>query len=164
MQKLNDTEFDAMFRQYLSAELDVHQGRSQRHFRRYLDNASRAAWKRRNWLIGAFITGMAASVAMLWGSPLFHFSTPAAPPSSGNTVASVSSRIEPPVSVSPAVERIVQSQTTDEGVVLLGEDAPFRVLRHQSIEQENWFDQRQNIRAQQVTPREDLVFIKMPTY
>lgn len=164
MQKLNDTEFDAMFRQYLSAELDVHQGRSQGHFRRYLDDVSRAAWKRRNWLIGAFITGMAASVAMLCGSPLFHFSTPAASPPRGNAVASVDSGGEPPVSVTPALERIVQSRTTDEGVVLLGEDAPFRVLRHQSIEQEKWFDQRQNIRAQQVTPREDLVFIKMPTY
>jgi hypothetical protein len=163
MQKLNDTEFDAIFRQYLSAQLDAHQGRSEGHFRRYLGDVSRAAWKRRNWLVGAFITGMAASVAMLWGSPLFHFSTPAARPSNG-TVASVSSSGEPPVSVTPAMERIVQSQTTDEGVVLLGEDAPFRVLRHQSIEQEKWFDQRQNIRAQQVTPREDLVFIKMPTY
>jgi hypothetical protein len=64
----------------------------------------------------------------------------------------------------PAVERVVQSHTTDEGVVLFGNETPVRVLRRQGLQQTRWLNAQQQVQAEQTTPQDDLVFIRVPTY
>ncbi|HSU69385.1 MAG TPA: hypothetical protein VLJ39_21040 [Tepidisphaeraceae bacterium] len=162
MSERNDEQFDAMLGGFFKDSLEPHVGRSERYFRRYLDDAARAAWKQRTWLIGAFFTGMAASVAMLWASPLFRAIS--APSGTETRQVSDSGEKAPPSPMLPAVERVVQSHTTDEGVMVLGGDTPVRVLRRHGTEQTRWLDERQKVQAEQVTPRDDLVIIKMPTY
>lgn len=161
MSERNDEQFDAMLSGFFKDSLEPHVGRSERYFRRYLDDTARAAWKQRTWLIGAFFTGMAASVAVLWASPLFRTISV---PSSVET-RQVSDSGDKPVSpMLPSVERVVQSHTSDEGVMMLGGDTPVRVLRRRGTEQMRWLDERQQVQAEQVTPRDDIVFIKVPTY
>lgn len=137
--------------------LDPQLGRSERNFRRHVKDTLRSVWQQRTWLVGAFVTGMAASVAMLWAGPLFRVASPA---SATNQVVS---KGDQPASVIPAVERVVQSQTTDEGVMMLGDD-PVRVLRRQRIENTRRMDDQKRIHEEQGTPEDEFVFIKLPTY
>ena len=141
--------------------LDPQLGRSEHGFRSYLKELSRAAWRLRTWAIGAFATGMAASVAALWAGPLFWSASPtsnapAAHVSEANTGST-------PAEL-PAIERVVQSHVTDEGVMMLGDDTPVRVLHRQRLEQTRWLNDRQQVREEQGTPQDEMVFIKMPTY
>jgi hypothetical protein len=164
MAELDDEQFDVMLRGFLKDSLAPQCGRSERHFRRYLSEGARSAWKQRTWLIGAFATGMAASVAFLWAAPMFRGTTPIPAPTQQ---IAVDSRNEPGVNASPmipGVERVVQSHTTDEGVMLFNNETPVRVLHRRQLEQKRWLDQNQQIQTQQSVPEDELLFIKLPTY
>jgi hypothetical protein len=105
---------------------------------------------------------MAASVAALWAAPLFR-----APhgldrgPQSNNAVAQQSIVAAKPIP--PAMQRDVQSQTIDEGVLVLDNNTPYRVLRRRAIERTRWFNDQAKVQHEQVTPRDDLIFIKLTT-
>jgi len=164
MSELDDEQLDAMLQGFFAKSLDPQQGRAEWSFRRYLKDVRQVAWRQRTWLLGAFITGMAASIAMIFATPLFQAAAPSA-----NTVTvsenngSQGDRHTSPTIV-PSVERVVQSHTTDQGIILFGDNTPVRVLRRQQLKQKQWLDARQQIQAEQTTPQDELVFIKMPTY
>jgi hypothetical protein len=164
MSERDDEQFDAMLSGFLKNSLDPQRGRSEWNFRRYLNDASRNAWKQRTWLIGAFFTGMAASVAMLWASPLFRTAAPTGGQVAVSSVDKTQTNSTNHQTIVPAVERVVQSHTTDQGIMLFGDDTPVRVLRRQRLEQTRWLNGQQQIESQQTVPQEELLFIKMPTY
>jgi hypothetical protein len=159
MSERDDEQFDAMLSGFFQETLDPQRGRAERGFRRHLNEAARSAWRLRTWVIGAFATGMAASVAMLWAVPLLSHAN-SSPSGSGARVAQETKAPE----VVPNVERIVQTHTTDEGVMVLGDDTPVHVLRRQHIDQTRAMDGRQDVQPDQATPQDEWVFIKMPTY
>lgn len=157
MPELNDEQLDALLGESLAASLDPQQGKAEACFRERLKRDRRAAWKQRAWLIGAFAGGVAASVAMLCAAPWFR----AADPRPGHPTVSQGSE---PALIPPAMQRTVQSQTIDEGVVVLDDDTPVRVLHRRVLERTRWFDGQEKVRAEQVTPRDDVVLIKLITY
>jgi len=150
----DDEQLDLMLRDYFSQALEGRQGRSETHFRQYLKAESKALWRQRSFLFGAFVSAMAASVAVLWATPIFHSTTP---------VRSVG-QVAKSDSVQPVIERVVSSSTSDEGIVMLDDDTPVRVFHRQEIEQTRWFDEHEKMQAQQITPRDDLLFVKLVTY
>jgi hypothetical protein len=166
MSELDDEQLDAMLQGFFARSLDPQKGRAEWSFRRYLKDTRQVAWRQRTWLLGAFVTGMAASIAMLWASPIFRVVTPGTSPSTNIVADSNGPQSDHPVSptIVPSVERVVQSHTTDQGIMLFGDDTPIRVFRRQQLKQKQWLDSRQQIQAEQTTPQDELVFIKMPTY
>ena len=53
---------------------------------------------------------------------------------------------------------------TDQGIILFGNDTPFRVLRRQQMEQIRSLNGPQNVPPQQSPSQDELLFIKVPTY
>jgi hypothetical protein len=175
MAQQDEEQLDGMLQGFFSDSLDSQQGRSELHFRRHLmgvgqpdvaptntaqTSVAQGAWRNRTLLLGAFITGMAASVAVIWAAPLFH----AAAPATRQQV--VETREQEPASppTLPAITRVVQSHTTDEGIVVTDDNTPFHVLRRRQIERTRWLDGDRKVEAEQVTPQDDLVYVKVPTY
>ena len=157
MSQRDEEQFDAMMSGFFKDALDPQLGRSERNFRRHLKDTMRSAWQQRTWLVGAFVTGMAASVVMLWAGPLFRAASPA--PTRNEAL----SKVDSTQNVIPAVERVVQSHTTDEGVMVFGND-PVRVLRRQRVENTRRMDDQKQIHEEQGAPEDEFVFIKLPTY
>jgi hypothetical protein len=110
-------------------------------------------------MIGAFVTGMAASIAVLMAPPLFRANVP------GMNVDKVA-RDDHPTSptIVPPVVRVTQSHTTDQGIMLFGNDTPMRVLRRQQLRETRWLDGQQHVQSEQTIPQDELLFIKEPTY
>jgi hypothetical protein len=159
MSERDDEQFDAMLSGFFNETLEPQLGRAERGFRRHLDDAARSAWRLRSWVIGAFATGMAASVAMLWAVPLLTSTNSGAPTSSVHVAEG-----NPSPQVVPNVERVVQTNTTDEGVMVLGNDTPVRVLRRQQVDPAGPTNSPGDTPAERATPQDEWVFIKMPTY
>ncbi len=157
MPEQDEEKFDATLAEYFRGSLDGQRGRSEAAFRQYLKGESKLVWRTRSFLIGAFGTGLAASVAVLWASPIFH-ATP-----TGRTFVEKPNPVDPAI-VHPVVEHIVDSRTSDEGVIMLDEETPVRVLRRQAIEQTRYYDDHDQVQSQEVTPRDDLVLMKLTTY
>jgi hypothetical protein len=151
----DNDQFDSMLREYFRDSLDRQRGQAEKHFRRYLKSETKALWRQRTFLIGTFISGVAASVAVLWAGPMFHRD---ASLKKANIVAK-----EDPL-VQPVVERLVSSRTSDEGVVMLDDDTPVRVFHRQAIERTRWFDEHEQMTAQEVSPRDEVVLMKLVTY
>ena len=158
MPEQDEQKLDATLAEYFRGALDGQRGRSEAAFRQYLRGESKLAWRTRSFLIGAFGAGLAASVAVLWASPMFHAS------SAVRTVADGPTNHIDASLVLPVVERVVDSRTSDEGVIMLDDETPVRVLRRQSIEQTRYYDEHDTIQSQEVTPRDDLVLMKLTTY
>jgi hypothetical protein len=158
MPEQDEQKLDATLAEFFRGTLDGQRGRSEAAFRQYLRGESKLAWRTRSFLIGAFGAGLAASVAVLWASPIFHASSPA------RTLADDTNSRSDAGLVHPVVERSIDSRTSDEGVIMLDEETPVRVLRRQSIEQTRYFDQYDKVQSQEVTPRDDLVLMKLSTY
>jgi hypothetical protein len=152
----DNEQLDLMLADFFRDSLETQCGQAERGFRRYLKSEAAASWRQRAFLIGTFVSGLAASVAVLWAAPVFHHDTTptkriaAAPPSD-------------PVA-RPVIERLVSSRTSDEGVMMLDDDTPVRVYHRQAIEQTRWFDEHEQMTAQELSPRDDVVFVKLVTY
>ena len=158
MPEQDEQKLDASLAEYFRGALDGQRGRSEAAFRQYIRGESKLAWRTRSFLIGAFGAGLAASVAVLWASPMFHAHSPVRTVAEGPTNDADSSL------VLPVVERVVDSRTSDEGVIMLDDETPVRVLRRQSIERTRYYDEHDTIQSQEVTPRDDLVLMKLTTY
>jgi len=162
MSEQDDEPLDVLLREFFRDQLDVVRGRAEEHFRQHMRAASTTAWRRRVWLVGAFVSGLAASVAVLCAGPLFrHFERAPQlvrqdPPGPGPLAAAATL-------ISPTFEKTVQSRTTDEGIVMLG-DTPVRVVHRQSVERTRWFDGQDNVSAEEETPQDDVTLIKLTTY
>lgn len=162
MPEMNDEQLDALLGDFLKQTLSAQQGRAEQHFRRYLQGEARVSWKQRSWLLGAFASGMAASVAALWAAPMFRAAhTPGVGPE--RNPLSPNRHVVSAKPIPPAMQRDVQSQTIDEGVLVLQDNTPYRVLRLRQIERTRWFNDQAKVREEQVTPRDDLIFIKLTT-
>jgi len=162
MTEQDDPEFDATLRAFFHDALDGRRGGAEQAFRRHVKAEARGAWRTRGLLIGAFASGLAASVAVLWATPMFH-----AAESSRPVVASGSGGGDAALAgggMVPVMERVVNSRTSDEGVMMLDEETPVRVYRRQAVERTRWFDENDSVRRQEVTPRDDLVLMKLTTY
>jgi hypothetical protein len=158
MPEQDEQKLDATLAEFFRGALDGQRGRSEAAFRQYLRGESKLAWRTRSFLIGAFGAGLAASVAVLWASPIFHTNA------SVRTVVDNSTNPIDPAIVHPVVERLIDSRTSDEGVIMLDEETPVRVLRRQTIERTRYYDEHDAIQSQEVTPRDDLVLMKLTTY
>lgn len=157
----DDPQLDATLRAFFRDTLDAHRGGAERGFRRHVKAEARGAWRNRSFLIGAFASGLAASVAVLWATPLFRPMTQSRPPVAVNAPGEPA---RADAAFVPVVERVVNSQTSDEGVVMLDDETPVRVYRRQAVERTRWFDENDAVRAQEVTPHDDLVLMKLTTY
>jgi hypothetical protein len=152
MTEQDNDQLDLMLRDYFRDSLDAQRGRAERGFRKYLKSESSALWRQRTFLIGTFISGLAASVAVLWAAPVFHRDAAPAKQIADDSVTQ------------PVVERLVSSRTSDEGVVMLDDDTPVRVYHRQAIERTRWFDEHEQMTAQELSPQDDVVFVKLITY
>lgn len=183
-----EDEFDATLRGYLAAELDGQAGRAERAFRDHLRAARPAARPRtmrsNAWLIGATAAAVAASMAAMWAVPV----TP--PSGSGDDSSVVMKQPEPRAEIAskpevttpdgtPAdtamsgeaagprweqVEQVVSSVTLDDGLVLLADDTPARLVRQVALERVEWVDERLGVRVQALLPREGARLIPVDTY
>lgn len=158
MPEQDDQQLDAALAEFFHGALDGQRGRSESSFRQHLKAESKLAWRTRSFLIAAFGAGLAASVAVLWASPVFRAGTTPRPQRADETP-----RVDPSL-VHPVVERWVDSRTSDEGVIMLDDETPVRVLRRQAIEQTRYYDEHDTVQSQEVTPRDDLVLMKLTTY
>lgn len=161
MAEPDEDQLESLLREYLSESLDPQRGRSEQYFRGYLEHSSQSVWRRRVWLVGAFVSGIAASVAALWASPLFRLGTPG----HGSPLAVVGpnpSLVTP--AITPVAEQVIQTRLTDQGVILLDDNTPVRVVHRQVLRQTQWFDDRDGVRSREVTPQDDLLLIKLTTY
>ena len=68
------------------------------------------------------------------------------------------------VNGSIVVEQDVQSQTFDDGAVMMDGDTPVRVLRRRDLQRMRWFDDSQKLQGEQVAPQDHLVYVQMKTY
>jgi hypothetical protein len=161
MSEPDDQQLDAVLKGFLCEALDGQRGRAEQSFRRQVmsETAPRSRWRLNAWMIGSFGFGaaVAASMAVLWASPLLHTTQPrgeAGPRPLTTTAASIP----------PAIEQVVQSQLVDEGTMVLEGGTPVRVFRRQGVEQTRWFGRDAKVRAQEIVPQDDVVFIKLTTY
>src|SRR4051812_11642836 len=129
MPEQDDEQFDAMLAGFFSGALDGQVGRAEQSFRQHLKAESRLAWRTRSFLIGAFGAGLAASVAVLWATPMFHGQPAVAPAVSLSETQKIA-----PALFHPVVERVVDSHTSDEGVIMLDDETAVRVYRRKAIE------------------------------
>ncbi|MEX2121022.1 MAG: hypothetical protein WD847_15630 [Pirellulales bacterium] len=61
------------------------------------------------------------------------------------------------------IERLLRSRTLDEGTVLIDGRTPARKLRRQWYERVEWYDRARGARMERIVPREEVVFVRIPT-
>jgi hypothetical protein len=61
------------------------------------------------------------------------------------------------------IERLLRSRTLDEGIVLIDGRTPARKLRRQWYERVEWYDRARGARMERIVPREEVVFVRIPT-
>jgi hypothetical protein len=154
-----DDSLDATLHEFFDRTLSGQVGRAERDFQSHIRAQAKQGRRQRTLLILAFSGSMAATIAGLWASPLLRTIGPAKQQSSqarGDQQAVATPVID-------VVEHVTKSRTIDEGVVLL-EGTPMRVFRRQAVEQVNTLDQNAQLKSQETTPSDSLVFVKMNTY
>ena len=168
MGESDDQQLDAELEAFFREALDGQRGRAERAFRRHLAAQPPRAingWKRNVWMIGSFGFGaaVAASVAVLWASPLLHLDG-----RPGHDFADRPQNPTPPITrtafIPPAVEQDVQSQLVDEGTMVLGDQTPVHVYRRRQIERTKYFGRDAKVLSEQVVPQDDVIFIKLTTH
>lgn len=148
--------------EFLTSQLDTQLGRAEAHFGRYLQEqayqqpAMPLPWRLGRWSLGIAGAALAASLAALWASqpiaPLeLRGPSITAPP--GQTV----------VNAPLTVEKDVQSQTFDDGTILI-DGKPVRVIRRRDLERTRWFDQNQKLQREQVVPEDHVTYVHLKTY
>jgi hypothetical protein len=163
----NDEPHEMMVRDYLSAQLDGQLGGAEARFRSFLQQeqsapAPRDPWylpnRFRGWTFGVVGAALAASLAALWAGPSLQPVLPQKPgvvsPTPPRTM------VNDPV----LVEQDVQSQTIDDGPVMIDADTAARVIHRRDLQRTRWFDEDQNLRGEQVVPQDHLVYVQMKTY
>ena len=169
MAEPDDRQLDVTLEAFFRDALDGQCGRAERAFRRHVaPPAPRTVngWKRNVWMIGAFGFGaaVAASMTVLWASPLIHITRPNDPRvSEGRRFPS-----PPPAQraalIAPTMEQDVQSELVDVGTVVLADQTPVHVYRRRQVERTRYFGRDANLLSEQVVPRDDLVFVKLTTH
>src|SRR6185312_6568307 len=130
--------------EFFHGSLDGQRGRSESFFRHHLKTESRLAWRTRNFLIGAFGAGLAATVAALWATPILH---PSPRPNIVSNLQQMDLPTANPDLIHPVIEHVVNSRTRDEGVMMLDDDTPVRVFRRQAVERTRYFDEHDSVQS-----------------
>ncbi|HZL35642.1 MAG TPA: hypothetical protein VFC78_10060 [Tepidisphaeraceae bacterium] len=178
MAEFNPDNFDPqepqeqMVREYLSAALDGQTGRAEARFRQFLREEQPApiAYKApkhssrfRGWPLSIAGAALAASLAALWAGPALHRIAP--DERSRPSVATTDSTPDPSTVQAPMlVEQDVRSQTFDDGTFMADDSTPVRVLHRRDFQRTRWFDQNRQLKAEQVVPRDHLVYVQLKTY
>lgn len=177
----DEDEIDVTLRTYFATELDGQLGRAERAFRdelRLTPLAATAPRRRRRslrshaWVIGAMGVAVAASMAAMWVVPITPpGGTPVAVTQpgfdNGPTTAVAGTSLENLSASQPKwrqVEQVVNSITLDDGLVLLEDNSPARLVRQVAFQQVEWVDERSGVRVQAVLPREGARLIPVDTY
>lgn len=152
---------------YLSSTLEEQVGKSEARFKRFLAEqdsiASRPpAFHRVNrfagWTLGLAGAALAASLAALWAGPSIRQMTPEKP-------VSFPSPVNPTLAQSPLlVRQNVESQTFDDGTVMIDDDTPVRILRRHDLQRTQWFGQDDKMQREEVEPQDHVVLVHMKTY
>lgn len=165
-----DDQLDAMLREHLAATLDSQLGRSRRAFEAHIAGPrkpSRRSTNKRAWTaIGVLTGGLAASLlAAAWALPIHKPASPVPIAASTNVL---------PTSSSPApaeaayrfrkVGQVLSCRTQDEGLIVIDDHTPARIVRQVEMERTQWFDEGRGVRIETITPREDVKLIHLETY
>ena len=157
---------DALLRDHLRGELDSQLGRAEAGFARELSRRRNSSPRRTGRLLigGLWAAGlMAASVGIVWGVAVHHAAQrPQIAPRH-------EARADPPALTMPRqaeipLEQIVTYRTLDEGAVVLENHGPARQLRRQVLQTVQWYDQQRKASLEITVPREQIVFVGMPSY
>jgi hypothetical protein len=179
----DEDELDATLRDHLALELDGQLGRAERAFRDEVAVARstytirpRRTLRAHAWVIGAMGAAVAASVAAMWVVPVApQTDNPAValtqPKGRADAASQQGDSPSPPAPDAPTpqphwqqVEQLVNSVTVDDGLVLLDDNTPARLVREVALQQVEWVDERLGVRVQAVLPREGARLIPIDTY
>lgn len=176
----DEDEIDLTLRTYFAAELDGQLGRAERAFRdelRLTPLAATGPRRRRTlrshaWMIGAMGAAVAASMAAIWIVPVTPpGGTPVALTQPGldnrPTTAVAGTSLEDLPTSQPKwrqIEQVVNSMTLDDGLVLLEDNSPARLVRQVALHQVEWVDERSGVRVQAVLPRQGARLYPLDTY
>jgi hypothetical protein len=180
----NDEELDAMLTQHLKSRLDPQLGRARLAFQTHvLATAAPARRVRatdvrpRVWMIGVVGTALAASMAALWAVPNMFpvkatptnltVNSPVDAPVKREIVATPvahGEKAEVPVRMWEPVGSVVNCVSENQGVVLIGDNTPARVVREVSTESVQYVCPQQNVRVEIVVPRETTKLIPLETH
>jgi hypothetical protein len=172
---------ESELREHLSAELDGQLGRSKRAFREYIvrtrvhapvvviKTSAEPIFRAKFWTISVG-GAIAAAVACFWIVPqVFHR---AAPTSVTNHSSPTAPRLDVSASALLAdgggeweqVEKVVSTMTVDDGLFIIDDRTPARLVRQVEMERMQWIDQRRGVRIETVVPRENVQLITLDTY
>jgi hypothetical protein len=156
-----DAHQEMMLKDHLSAELDPQLGRAEDRFRQFLrdesdphQNPYRIGGRFRGWTFSIAGAALAACLGFLWAGPTLSTQPP--------------SRQQDPVNATtvdlPWMEQSQAAQTYDGGIQVDADGNPVRVLHHMQWDRTRWFDQDKQLRAEQVVPHDNVVYVQMKTY
>lgn len=158
---------EVMLREHLAYTLDSQLGRSEARFREYLKETEELPLARRvlrfptrpsGWAMGIAGAAFAASLGALWAGPSLQHVLPA--PAAVSVTPSNTTAVSDPL----LVEQDVQSQTFDDGTIMLDGKTPVRVLRRRDVERTRWFDHDRKLQGEQVVPQDHVVYVHVKTY
>ena len=141
MPDLNDDQFDAMLREYLSRELDDQMSRAGAAFER----------SQRHYVLRFATWGSLAAAAVI-GAILLRPHQPVPAP------------VQPTGAVATMVEYRLDSQTIDQGTVFLDEDTPMRQYVERQIETARWVDPVTHDQMELTVPHDQIVLVGLYTY
>jgi hypothetical protein len=187
----NDPQRDETLRRHFAAALDGQAGRARAAFERHVEQQRGAPGRGRTrprgaragmWVVAGVGAAMAASLAAIWAVPLMRTTPPtpsasvnhAGPAALGHSQAMVAATSLPSPTTAAAlaadgsrwtqVGLAVTSAAVDEGVVVIDDRTPARIVKRLSIERTQWVDPARGVRVETVVPRERTMLIDMDTY
>jgi hypothetical protein len=146
---------------------------------------------RRGWVIATLGTGLAASVAALFTVSVMRNNgqVPVASGSAEDMAPSVAGHLgvpeKPPAVDVPAdvsstatatvvtlepqfhfrkVDEVLSRYAQIEGLVVIDDHTPARIVRERAVERTRWVDERRGLRIETVVPREDVKLIHLETH
>ena|SRR5258706_8066927 len=166
---MNDPEdtLDQLLHEYLRDRLDPQLGRAESYFVQKANAPARGVPSRPHRLLiwGLWAAGaMAASVGIVWGVAVHR--APPIPPLRVTRDSSPRVTSAPSASASTGIpiEQVVTYRTIDEGPAVLENQGPMRQLRRQVLQTVQWYDPQTKANVQITVPREQVVFVPMPSY
>jgi hypothetical protein len=142
---------------------------------------------RRRWLIGAAGLGLAASVAVVVGTaamllrpanpppvatgprPLPELPKMSTPHASAGKAGLVSLTQPAAAAVNSApqfqkVNEVLSRYAQVEGLIVIDDHTPARIVREVAVERTEWFDERRGLTIKAVVPRENVKLIALETH
>jgi hypothetical protein len=163
---MNDPEdmLEQLLQEHLHRKLDPQLGRARARFAEDVISRARKSHPnpRRLMIWGLWAAGaMAASVGIVWGVAVSHSPPPNITRHPTPQPVSASTAL---ASTKMPIEQIIAYRTLDEGPVIVENHGPARQLRRQVLETVQWYDPGLQSNVQITVPREQVVFVAMPSY